>query len=109
MALVLEFCDSNDISWQVPGKEDFIIIRAVDQDGKKSKQTKQLRYMLMSLKGFSFFCETHLLKLDYPSFVIYALDTLKPLIIYHTMFVYVLIIKTSNYFLRLFMGIPTYH
>ena len=37
---------SSDISWQAPGRKDFIIC-TVDKVGKKSKQTKQLHYMFM--------------------------------------------------------------
>ena len=54
-----EFFDSIDISWQAPGRKDFITIPTVDQEGKKSKQNKQLGYMLMSLKGFFLFYEKY--------------------------------------------------
>ena len=40
-ALVQEFYNSNDISWQVAGRKYFIVIHTLDQDGKKAKQTSQ--------------------------------------------------------------------
>ncbi len=48
--LVLAFYDSNDISWQAPGRKDRVIIREKSADGSRSKQTEQARYLLMSLK-----------------------------------------------------------
>ena len=48
--LVLEFYNRNDVSWQAPGRKDRVIIREKNADGSRSKQTVQVRYLLMSLK-----------------------------------------------------------
>ncbi len=48
--LVHAFYNSNDTSWQAPGRKDRIIIRETTGNGEKIKRTEQLRYMLMSLK-----------------------------------------------------------
>lgn len=50
MHLVHAFYNSNNTSWQAPGRKDRIIIRETSGDGTKSKRTEQLRYLLMSLK-----------------------------------------------------------
>ena len=72
--LVIGFYNSNDVSWQAPGRKDRIIVRESDTNGKKTKRTEQVRYLLMSLKeayskfaekltdsqiGLSKFCEFH--------------------------------------------------
>ena len=43
------FYYGNQISWQAPGKKDRAIFREI-VDGKKTKETKQRRYMLTSSK-----------------------------------------------------------
>lgn len=48
--LVHAFYNSNDTSWQAPGRKDRIIIRETSGDGTKIKRTEQLRYMLLSLR-----------------------------------------------------------
>ena len=48
--LVNAFYNSDDISWQAPGRKDRIIIRDTNEQGIKTKRTEQVRYMLMSLK-----------------------------------------------------------
>ena len=59
--LVIGFYNSNDVSWQAPGRKDRIIIRESDTNGKKKmKRTEQVRYLLMSLKeAYSKFAEKH--------------------------------------------------
>ena len=59
--LVIGFYNSNDVSWQAPGRKDRIIVRESDTNGKKTKRTEQVRYLLMSLKeAYSKFAEkTH--------------------------------------------------
>ena len=51
--LVDAFYNSDDVSWQAPGRKDRIIVREINSDGEKIKRTEQIRYLLMSLK------ETH--------------------------------------------------
>ena len=41
--LVLAFYNSNEVSWQAPGRKDRVIIRETRADGSKYKLTKQLR------------------------------------------------------------------
>ncbi|ELU11480.1 hypothetical protein CAPTEDRAFT_193886 [Capitella teleta] len=48
--LVIEHYNSNDISWQAPGRKDRVIIRGKTENGKTTKMTIQARYMVMSLK-----------------------------------------------------------
>ena len=59
--LVIGFYNSNDVSWQAPGRKDRIIVRESDTNGKKNtKRTEQVRYLLMSLKeAYSKFAEKH--------------------------------------------------
>ena len=45
---VVDFYNS-DISWQAPGRKDRVIIRET-VEGERLKTTKQVRYMLMSLR-----------------------------------------------------------
>ena len=40
--LVLAFYNSNEVSWQVPGRKDRVIIRETLADGSKYKWTEQL-------------------------------------------------------------------
>lgn len=47
---VREFYNSSDISWQAPGRKDYLIIRESTESGEKIKRTEQVRYMLMSLR-----------------------------------------------------------
>ena len=57
---VLDFYNNNDITWQAPGLKDRVIIREIGTDAVKVKRTKQVRYMLMSLKeAHSKFGESH--------------------------------------------------
>jgi len=48
--MVLKFYNTNEISWQPPRRKDRIIIREVNNEGKKVKRTEQIRYMLVFLK-----------------------------------------------------------
>ena len=48
--LVLNFYNTDDFTWQAPGRKDRIIIRETDVHGGKVKRTEQVRYLLMSLK-----------------------------------------------------------
>ena len=81
--IVLTFYNTNEVSWQAPGRKDRVIIRETQADGSKSKRTEQVRYMLTSLKeahqqfssehpeimiGLSKFCElrpTHVKLFDH--------------------------------------------
>lgn len=57
---VINFYNTNDISWQAPGCKDRVIIREVDSEGKRVKRTEQVRYMLVSLKeAHSSFVKAH--------------------------------------------------
>ena len=47
--LVKNFHLDNEISWQAPVMKDRVIFREI-VDGKKAKETKEIRYMLMSSK-----------------------------------------------------------
>ena len=58
--LVETFYNSNDISWQAPGRKDRVIIRESDEHGTKVKRTEQVRYLLISLKeAYSKFKESN--------------------------------------------------
>ena len=58
--LVAAFYNSNDISWQAPGRKDRVIIREVDSDGNKCKKTEQTHYLLMLMKeAYNKFHEVH--------------------------------------------------
>jgi hypothetical protein len=46
---VSDFYNSDDISWQAPGRKDRVIYRSRNEYGKKQKEYVQSRYMLMSL------------------------------------------------------------
>ena len=46
---VNDFYNSDDISWQAPGRKDRVIYRSRHEYGKKQKECVQSRYMLMSL------------------------------------------------------------
>ena len=46
---VNDFYNSDDISWQAPGRKDRVIYRSRNEYGKKQKEYVQSRYMLMSL------------------------------------------------------------
>ena len=48
--IVLTFYNTNEVSWQAPGRKDRVIIRETQADGSKSKRTEQVCYMLTSLK-----------------------------------------------------------
>ena len=41
--LVLAFYNSNEVSWQAPGRKDRVIIRETSADGSKYKRMEQLR------------------------------------------------------------------
>ena len=58
--MVINFYNTNDISWQAPGRKDRVIIREIDSEGKRVKRTEQVRYMLISLKeAHNCFVKTH--------------------------------------------------
>ena len=40
--LVLAFYNSNEVSWQAPGRKDRVIIRETRADGSKHKRTEKL-------------------------------------------------------------------
>ena len=48
--VVKKFFKKDDIVWQASGRKDRVILREVLSNGKTSKTTTQVRYMLMSLK-----------------------------------------------------------
>ena len=48
--VVQKFFKKDDIVWQASGGKDRVILREVLSNGKTSKTTTQVRYMLMSLK-----------------------------------------------------------
>jgi len=58
--MVIKFYYTNGISWQAPVHKDRIIIRELNCEGKKVKRTKQVCYMLVSLKeAHNSFIKTH--------------------------------------------------
>ena len=58
--VVSTFYVSNEVSWQAPGRKDYITIREKDSTGKQVKRVEQTRYMLMSLKeAYAIFCENN--------------------------------------------------
>ena len=44
------FYSNNEVSWQDPGRKDFVTIRTVDSDGTRTKVTEQTPYLTVSLK-----------------------------------------------------------
>ena len=45
------FYSTDDISWQVPGTKDHVIIHSLTEDGQKNNKTiQQIRYIMMSLR-----------------------------------------------------------
>ena len=48
--LVTDYYCKNEVSWQVPGRKDCVIIHELTSSGEKVKKTIQRRYLLMSLK-----------------------------------------------------------
>ena len=50
IAKVKDFYSNNEISWQAPGRKDFVTIRTVNSDGTRAKTTEQTRYLTVSLK-----------------------------------------------------------
>lgn len=58
--MVIKFYNTNDISWEAPGRKDRIIIREENSEGRKVKRTEQVCYMLVSLKeAHNCFIKTH--------------------------------------------------
>lgn len=47
---VSEFYNSDEVSWQAPGKKDRVIYRKKNDQGKTEKEYVQSRYLLMSLR-----------------------------------------------------------
>ena len=50
IAKVKDFFSNNEISWQAPGRKDFVTIRTVNSDSARAKTTEQTCYLTVSLK-----------------------------------------------------------
>ena len=46
---IIEFYQKDDVSWQAPGRKDYIVSRSKDGNGNTIKKHMQCKYMLMSL------------------------------------------------------------
>ena len=57
--LVHSFYRTDDISWQAPGRKDWIIIRETMEEGDRIKTTQQVRYMMSLREAYNKFIEQH--------------------------------------------------